>query len=1786
MDKVRDTVTLAVGADASVTEDIAGWSSEVFSLSNAARGAPTSLQTLQLEKDAVVELELQNGTRLLVAADEAERYLGAPIGRGVGQPGMISVGPVLRLSGSHLPSGIAREGLGAWVLKSLRVYRAGPSGMTALAAAGSFQDSQLVHGPGLFRCATDQWALSQVDALPATSEPALLFIHGTASSTEGSFKGLWSEPYLVKLSALYGGRIYGLEHRSMTESPVANALDAVKLLPKGARLHLVSHSRGGMVGELLARANRLNSLPFTSAEISRFLDYAKQTGRKGVEADADRLKELAAQMKARDIRIERFVRVACPARGTTLASGRLDRWASVMLNLFGKGLDIAGKSVPVMVPVAKAYDLLQNFLLAVVKERTDARILPGLEAMMPDSPLVALLNAPDVEIEQPLHVLAGDFEGDGLLSWLSDCLSEAFYGGQTDLVVNTPSMTGGGARRQGIWQKSLSGPEVTHFSYFRRDESALPLLEALAGESASFELVSGPSTAVISRGGRKPIPRPDAPIVFLLPGIMGSHIQIGNDRIWFDPINLIAGEMDRLTVNARNVTPDGWMDLSYQKLADYLSDSHEVRPFAYDWRLSIVAAADKFGAQLDQAMQDAEKRRKPVRIVAHSMGGLVARLALKDRWEKFKALSGSRLLQLGTPNRGSHSMAAVLLGRDDFVQMIARWLDWKHDMRDFLGIVRDFPGVLELLPWPVENGPAIDGVDYFSARTWQDWSVKDPVANEGKGWQAPQDTPLSAARNAIAVLQATELDPDCTLYVAGHGETPVGVRFSDGQLEIGVTDEGDGRVAWKTGIPPGVRAWYTDAAHGDLAKHESAFAAYLELLDSGSTRLLAESPPSARGISVVTYHPRAFEAHTLYPSEAEVLAAAMGGARPGRARVTKAPPAVIDVTHGSLATSDAPVMIGAYANDSLRGSAQFLDRHLGNRMRQAYDLGRYPSFPGEAAVFFHPKPNHRPAGAIVVGLGGVGELLPGELTRSLVGGLLEYARIGVQQAGSGSGAIEPLALEVASLLVGTGFTGLTVEVGTRCLADAVRRANAKLEQSHMPVRIARLSIFEEVESRAISVVESLRELVRETQFSGAISVSGLLQSGEGGYQGRCAASGGQTGWDRVHITTDEDGALRFTVVTDRARNVVSEEPSQRQAVEGMISAATNSTTDQPGLSRALFELLVPNGMKEMVAELSGLILGVDIPAAAFPWESMRETDGASEDPLATRIGLVRQLASPHGRSRVPTAANKSIFIVGDTDSGFNELPGAQQEARMVAATFVQAGYSHNENFLRPAAQEVFAHLFDGRYQFMHFAGHGVVGLKIGSESYTGMVLGENTFLTTAQISKLRWVPEFVFINCCHLGSMAEDSKPRWGELAANLATEFIEMGCKAVIAAGWAVDDGAASTFARAFYAAMFEGERFGEAVRRARAETYKSSPATNTWGAFQAYGDERYQFLVMTQDWQAPDYVHVSQLIADLDLLNARLKGKADDELAMYEKQLTSIEGAARARYYENAEVREKFAVAWAELDDKARAIDHYRAALVQADAKSSLHGLEQLANLEIRYGAELLGGKAVRYRADGEKIMQTGLERLQLLLQLGPTVERLSLRGSYFKHRAQALRATKREEGVSEALVEMQKAYWDAATESLRQTGSWDYYPLLNALDGACLGAAWGVKGPLNERGAQLRELLDAAAENGRRRFALNREFFHAVAEVDAQRVDALWACFDDRTSACITRPEVVETLLDRYCDLLTRLGSARERDSLTNQPIFLMAMLPDDEKGKSIKGALKKLKDGIEQCAGGKD
>lgn len=261
-------------------------------------------------------------------------------------------------------------------------------------------------------------------------------------------------------------------------------------------------------------------------------ENAQKERNKAYDDDRAALQTLLKELKQRQIKVERFVRVACPARGTTLASGRLDRWLSVLNFLSGDGL--FGDTV--------------DFLLAVIKERTDPRTLPGLEAMMPGSALTRLLQDPLLETNADLSIIAGDIEGDSVWSQLKLWVTDWFYGSDHDLVVNTGSMYGG-LRRLPQQARFLCdrGPTVHHFNYFNNDRTInwlLQGLERLDGSNGPFQAIEQAKPeqprwrSAVQRSRGSVMPRP---LAVVLPGTMGSALKVGKEAVWLNYWSLARG---------------------------------------------------------------------------------------------------------------------------------------------------------------------------------------------------------------------------------------------------------------------------------------------------------------------------------------------------------------------------------------------------------------------------------------------------------------------------------------------------------------------------------------------------------------------------------------------------------------------------------------------------------------------------------------------------------------------------------------------------------------------------------------------------------------------------------------------------------------------------------------------------------------------------------------------------------------------------------------------------------------------------------------------------------------------------------------------------------------------------------------------------------------------------------------------------------------------------------------------------------------------------------------------
>ena len=459
-------------------------------------------------------------------------------------------------------------------------------------------------GGALCQCTpTSAAALSPATKLVG-SGPTLVFLHGTASSTDGSFGGLWEAVGDNRLLRLvnpgakinglfeaYQNRVLALQHRSLTESPIQNALalarQLAEVLPGGAELHLVSHSRGGLIGELMSRGSapvppRSTTSTSASSATAPIVRCSSSLGR---------------VLQEQRFRVTRFVRVACPAGGTTLADGRLDRYFSVLVNIVRQIPSLAGNPL---------YEALTSVLAAVLKERTDPASLPGLEAMMPISPLVKMLNRRDVQEDTELHVLGGDLAMSGFWGTLKALATDFYYREDHDLVVNTRSMLRGAQRTRGVKYWIDTGGEVTHFNYFHRADTASRLCDALLGKNGDeFHALTVKPFDVGAGDYQKRAAGENLPILFVVPGFMGSHLSVSG-RVWADAMEIAKGRLKLLEANP--VTPDGLVG-TYAALVQHLSATHEVVAFAYDWRRSCREAAASLADAIALRLPDAVEVR-------------------------------------------------------------------------------------------------------------------------------------------------------------------------------------------------------------------------------------------------------------------------------------------------------------------------------------------------------------------------------------------------------------------------------------------------------------------------------------------------------------------------------------------------------------------------------------------------------------------------------------------------------------------------------------------------------------------------------------------------------------------------------------------------------------------------------------------------------------------------------------------------------------------------------------------------------------------------------------------------------------------------------------------------------------------------------------------------------------------------------------------------------------------------------------------------------------------------
>jgi len=309
-------------------------------------------------------------------------------------------------------------------------------------------------------------------------------------------------------------------------------------------------------------------------------------------------------------------------------------------------------------------------------------------------------------------------------------------------------------------------------------------------------------------------------VVYYVPGLMGSQLSLPRARplpdnlLWLDPGDIQLGNLALLAIPGQQLAVAGPVLYGYLPLKFALQAAgYTVRCFAYDWRLSVAETGAALAARLT-----AETARE-IHLVAHSMGGLLARIALRSE-------SGRRvrkLITLGTPHEGSFAPVQAVRGSYQLVRRLAQ-IDTQHDAETLAReVFSSFHSLYQMLP----RDPALDLINQ------RNWPVNGPQPN-------------ATLLDRVKYLQLGGADRRIAA-IAGFGfETVDHLANVQGEFYYRYRFEGDGTVPTARAQLAGCPSWCCHVSHGELPRSSTVHAALVALL-SGQDPQLPTAPPPLPG---------------------------------------------------------------------------------------------------------------------------------------------------------------------------------------------------------------------------------------------------------------------------------------------------------------------------------------------------------------------------------------------------------------------------------------------------------------------------------------------------------------------------------------------------------------------------------------------------------------------------------------------------------------------------------------------------------------------------------------------------------------------------------------------------------------------------------------------------------------------------------------------------------------------------------------------------------------------------
>ncbi|NND76092.1 MAG: alpha/beta fold hydrolase [Ilumatobacter sp.] len=1527
---------------------------------------------------------------------------------------------------------LVRRKLRVIAIKGLRKA----AGAATKAAVGAYEQRK---SPAGLRTWTPSNYRTQLVEVPDLThfdgeDRTLLVVHGFMGSIHGSFG--FPEATVRRLSAAYDDRIIAYDHPTLTPNPRDNAEELLGRL-EGHDLHLdiLAHSRGGLVARELARLTAGSNI-----DIRSIVFVASPNGGTPM-ADPNRPSGLLDA-------VTNFVGNFPGTDGFALV---LEMLADIVFKGALPGLE----GLVAMQPDG-------DYLSELNKATTSPEIV--LRSIAAEYEPAATAGFLQSKIDDGLDMYFGQQRNDRIVPTASPYVRTGNFQvrpGQR-LVLDAAR----GVNHSTFWTDPRATRQLLTWLSADEDARTTPEIPesetdpeaeiAKVAESTSVEAIIdgvkslpdtirkkiGALTGGVADTALAPNGQRDAVIV--LPGIMGSHLAVNGRTIWVDALRLTRGGLAELAFDAGgDVTPLG-LNRTYVPLITRLARHWDVHLFPYDWRDDIFRSA----ARLDElvAKLRADHPNRGVNFVAHSMGGLVVRAFVaghRGRWDELGDVDGAasgRLVMLGTPNRGSYSIPMTLLGSELAVRGLAA-IDRKHNQRDVARIVGGFPGVYQMLPY-AEGVEDDDWNDLYSTGKWGADHIDEKL--------------LNLARDTHVKLGADGIDALRFCYVAGYGkDTPFRAKFEAKEngaetwdLRIGKFAMGDGRVAHALGQLDDMPMFFVDSTHGELISNPTVLDTIDDLVKFGraeTTDTFLDKAPARRGVGgelpkLVPIDE--FDRQPLSPTtgtrggavrpptteDGRVIDDALSMLVGGESGAASRPRISVRVVHTSLEQTPYPVAVGHYARMPAEGAEGFLDWKLGGVLDARYRLGLTADDAGRAVVVRAPD-GHCPGGALVVGLGEFGLLTESILTEGIADGVLRLARMRIE-----AGVARSETFGLSSVLIGTpGRFGLSIETSMVAIVEGIMGAMRQLGDDRPDVfDLEFIELYEQQADDAASVLCSIHDEIDHGLLDEIdLVIHESVESREGGRPGAPTHNASGRPWIRMQaslIEPDEDdpspiSEISVSVLARQAQADRIEHDVDLDKIGDYVSAAIDNSA-QGNIGQTLYELLLPHRVKLELGRSENIHLIVDEQLGQLPWELLaaRDSGGDARGALALRAGFLRQLQSltvtRQGGVR-PTGLQ--ALVVGDPPTAYPRLPGARREAGEVAELLKSEGWTVAEHISKaddePGNQwvDIDNMLHDAAYRVVHVAAHGIY--EPDEPKRSGVVTGAGAHhrLTALDFRQMTVQPDLVFLNCCHLGRIeaadADRKLESWmnpqhlrqpHKVAATVATQLLQNGVKAVVVAGWEVDDQAAAAFSDKLYRCLLAAESFGDAVRKARAAAFDVTGVTsNTWGAYQCYGDPDFQLVTGARPGQGrPTIVSDNQLIQNLQILSSSAYQADDNYILKLGEELEELVEECGDRL-DSAHVTLAIGDAYRSVGNFKKAADAYERCFLSKDGRGELRAIEQYANMLVRDAARA-GGAADLVA------FETATKKLEAVIAaVGETPERLSLLGSVYRKLAVVLAA-----------------------------------------------------------------------------------------------------------------------------------------------------------------------------------